>query len=211
MPAAADRISIFMAPSPSCVPGQLESQASEGNFDAGRDEIAIVEQCVLTDTREIVVVGVRDVELPGVVQAGRETDRGRDAAADECPAGSGRDPVYVLYVSEVRQQVPVADRAVVLETPGDDIAPGEAAREGPAGLEALAEGIAGGGALYAHAIDGGKLRIAAEIRIAAQVGAWPVEAQPETLRTASQLVLEPRHVVGSGFDDQHRLGSLEHI
>src|SRR5215469_695010 len=199
-----------MAPSPSCVPRQLEPQGSERDFDAGRDEIAIVEQGVLTNAREKVVVGVRDVELPGVVKARRETERGRDTAPDESPSGPWRNTIHVLHIGEVRQQVPVADHAVVLEPPGDDVAPGEAARERPAGLEALAERIADR-ALDALAADGRELRIAAEIRIAAEVRPRPVEAQPEALRAAGELVLETRHVVGPSFEDQHRLGSLEDI
>src|SRR5215469_13184693 len=199
-----------MAPSPSCVPRQLEPQGSERDFDAGRDEIAIVEQGVLTNAREKVVVGVRDVELPGVVKARRETERGRDTAPDESPSGPWRNAIHVLHVGEVRQQVPVADHVVVLEPPRDDVAPGEAARERPAGLEALTEGIAVG-ARDALAADGRKLRIAAEIRIAAEVRPRSVEAQPEARGTAGELVLETRHVVSARFDDQHGLGRLEDI
>src|SRR5215831_2104355 len=100
--ATADRISIFMAPPPMCVPGANPSQASERDFDAGRDEIAIVEQVVLAGAA---VVGVRDVELPRIVKAGGETHGRVDAAIDESATRTRRNAVHILYPGEVRQQV----------------------------------------------------------------------------------------------------------
>src|SRR5215468_5739371 len=45
---AAERIGIFMTPPSMCVHGATRHGASERYFDAGRDEIAIVQQVVLT-------------------------------------------------------------------------------------------------------------------------------------------------------------------
>src|SRR5207302_1568794 len=99
-----------------------------------------------------------------------------------------------LGPGEVREQVPVADHAVVLEPPGDHVTPGEPGGERGTWLDLA-----------------GKLGVAAEVRIAAEVGTRPVVAQTKAHGAAAQPVLETRHVIPAGFDEQHRLGSLENI
>src|SRR5437660_2371673 len=186
--AAVKRISVFMA-APSLSP--VRARASERELDAGCNEATIVEQVVLARTP---VVGVRDVQIPPVADAGRESHGARVPAADKSSAGTGGVSARVLGPGEVREQVPVADHAVVLEPPGDHVTPGELGGERGTWLDLA-----------------GKLGVAAEVRIAAEVRTRPVVAQTKAHGAAAQPVLETRHVVPAGFDEQHRLGSLENI
>src|SRR5438045_7739993 len=75
--AAVKRISVFIA-APPLFACPRASAASERELDAGCNEAAIVEQVVLARTP---VVGVRDVQIPPVADAGRESHGARVPAA----------------------------------------------------------------------------------------------------------------------------------
>src|SRR5690348_11891856 len=88
--AADNRVRVFIA-APPFVRGlrarRRPSSFSERELDAGRDEIPVVQQILLS---RAAVVGVGDVQLPALMGRGRESDRGRPATLDERTAGTGR-------------------------------------------------------------------------------------------------------------------------
>src|SRR5579863_2657648 len=167
--AAAKRTTVFIA------------APSERKLDARGEEVAIVQQVVLASA---VVVGIREVELPPLAHARGDSNRARQAAGEKRASRTRRYAVHVLAEGGVRQQVPVADHVVVLETAGDDQAPGEGRGKRADRLHALLGGH------DAPAVHRRELRVTAEIRIAAQVGTRCVVEQAEALRAARDLAFE---------------------
>src|SRR5579864_9054267 len=195
--AADNRVRVFIA-APPYVRGLRiawgDAPLSERELDTGRDEIPVVEQIVLT---RAAVIGVGNVQFPPLMGRGRQSHRGCPAALDKRAARSRRHPGHVLRPRQMRQQVPFADDVVVLEPAGDHVAPRELGGELRARLEALAERI--GASRLALPAERRELRIAAEVGVAAQVRSRAVVAQPEAFRSAAQLALQARHVVGAGL------------
>src|SRR6266480_3069219 len=189
--AAANRIRVFIAALHYSRARAGPRGWSKRVFDTGRNEIAIVGEVVLAGAT---VLCIGHVEVPLGAQARTEAHAERMTALDEVTARTGGAPLHVMAPGEMRQPVQCAESVVVLEPAGDDVAPGELVGKRVAGLH-----------------QGGKLRIAAETGIAAQVRAGAVVAQTATDRPTVELILEARDVIGRGLEQQHRLGGLQHV
>ena len=131
------------------------------------------------------------------MQVGGDAEREAVAAFDEVAARAGRGAVDVMLPVEARQHVPGTHEARVFQAPRDAIAIGSGIGEAVLRLDQIQR----------EAVRRRQRRAvpAAQLVVAADVGARAVEAQAATVRAAGELVRHVLDVRDAGFGDEHHL------
>ena len=137
------------------------------------------------------------------MQVRGDAEREAVAAFDEVAAGSGRRAPDVMLPAEARQDVPGSHEAGIFEAARDAITIGRGIGEAVLRLDEIQR----------EAVRRRDRRAvtAAQLVVAADVGARAVEAQAAIVRAAGQLVGHVLDVREAGFGDEHHLRGLEHV